>query len=142
MKKYSLNSVIVPWDFSEMSMSALETAYEIVESPEKIEVIHVTPYPEATEYGMIWGTLTEDNIRENLHKSFRKEVTGSEVRGIELYRQVWRSRESNCRVCQREECRLGDHLVSWPNRNLKVAVGLGRGARRAIGSLSCPRPSR
>ncbi len=71
MKKYTLNTVIVPWDFSDMSKSALESALEMVDSPDKIEVVHVTPYPSVTEYGMIWDTLTEDDIVENLTKSFR-----------------------------------------------------------------------
>jgi nucleotide-binding universal stress UspA family protein len=72
MKKYTLKSVVVPWDFSDMSKSSLEAAIEMVDSPEKIEVIHVTPYPAATEYGMVWGTLTEFNIQENLEKSFKQ----------------------------------------------------------------------
>lgn len=78
MKKYTLNTVIVPWDFSPMSKSALEAALEMVDSPDKIEVVHVTAYPAATEYGVIWGTMTEDTIRENLEKSFKKEMTTKE----------------------------------------------------------------
>ncbi len=73
MKKYTRNTVIVPWDFSELSKSAMESALELVDSPDKIEVVHVTPYPAATEYGMMWGTLTEDNIIENLTNGFHKE---------------------------------------------------------------------
>jgi nucleotide-binding universal stress UspA family protein len=75
MNKYIAGTVIVPWDFSELSKSALKEALELVDSPEKIEVIHVTPYPATTEYGMIWGTFTEVEIRENLKKSFLEETT-------------------------------------------------------------------
>lgn len=78
MKKYILNSVVVPWDFSPMSKSALETTLEMVDDPEKIEVIHVMPYPAATEYGVIWGTLTEENIQENLMEAFQKEICESD----------------------------------------------------------------
>lgn len=77
MKKYTQNTVVVPWDFSPMSKSALETALEMVDTPEKIEVIHVTPYPSAMEYGVIWGTMTEDKIKENLEKAFKKEADES-----------------------------------------------------------------
>jgi len=75
MKRYALNKVIVPWDFSQLSESALEAALELVDSPDKIEVVHVTPYPAVTEYGVIWGTFTEENIQDNLAKSFRDEVS-------------------------------------------------------------------
>ena len=78
MKKYTLKTVIVPWDFSPMSKSALEAAIEMVDSPDKIEVVHVTPYPAATEYGVIWGTMTETSIRENLVKSFKKEMASND----------------------------------------------------------------
>lgn len=78
MKKYTLNSVIVPWDFSPMSKSALEATLEMVDDPGKIEVINVTPYPAATEYGVIWGTLTEENIQENLVEAFKKEMSKGE----------------------------------------------------------------
>jgi nucleotide-binding universal stress UspA family protein len=72
MKKYALNTVVVPWDFSPMSKSALEAALEMVETPDKIELIHVTPFPPPMEYGMMWGTLTEPDIQNNLAKSFEK----------------------------------------------------------------------
>ncbi len=75
MKRYTLNTVIVPWDFSEMSLSALEAAIELVDSIDKIEVIHVTPYPAVSEYGVIWGTSTEKDIQENLTRRFRDEVS-------------------------------------------------------------------
>ncbi len=74
MKKYLQGNVVVPWDFSRMSKSALEATLDMVESADKIEVIHVTPYPASTEYGMIWGTFTEVDIGKNLEESFRKEM--------------------------------------------------------------------
>lgn len=73
MDKYSKGTIIVPWDFSELSKVALSEAIEIAESTDRIEVIHVTPYPATTEYGMIWGSFTEVEIRENLEKSFKEE---------------------------------------------------------------------
>ncbi len=77
MKKYTANTVIVPWDFSDMSKSSLDAALELVDTPDKIEVVHVTPYPAATEYGMIWGALTEGDIIENLGDSFQKATVSS-----------------------------------------------------------------
>ena len=66
--------VIVPWDFSDQSKQALDKAIELVGSPDQITVVHVTPYPPATEYSVIWGTYNENQIRENLTKSFHKEM--------------------------------------------------------------------
>lgn len=70
MKKYLLKTVIVPCDFSEMSKSALEAALELADSPDKVEVIHVTAYPATFKPGVVWGDLSEFAIEENLKKSF------------------------------------------------------------------------
>ena len=77
MNKYTKGTVIVPWDFSELSKAALLEAIELVDTTDAIEVIHVTPYPATTEYGMIWGSFTEVEIRENLEKSFKEESADS-----------------------------------------------------------------
>lgn len=71
MKKYLLKTVVVPWDFSDMSKSALAAALELVDNPDRIEVVHVTPYPATMDPGVVWGAVTEDSIEENLRKSFR-----------------------------------------------------------------------
>lgn len=77
MKNYARGTIVVPWDFSPMSESALRSAVELVDSPDQIKVIHVTPYPSVLEYGIIWGTLTEQDIQTNLEKSFREEMAKS-----------------------------------------------------------------
>ena len=74
MKIITERPVIVPWDFSDQSKTALSKAVELVDSDEQITVVHVTPYPPATEYSVIWGTYSEEQIQENLKKSFQKEA--------------------------------------------------------------------
>ena len=76
MKNITDQPVIVPWDFSDESKKALEKAIDLVQSPDQITVVHITPYPPATEYSVIWGTYNEDQIRHNLIKSFHKEMPG------------------------------------------------------------------
>jgi nucleotide-binding universal stress UspA family protein len=84
MNKFTQKTVIVPWDFSPLSKSALEAALEMVDSPDKIKVIHVTPYPAATEYGMVWGLLTETDIQGNLVKSFQQEMRDCNLPEVEF----------------------------------------------------------
>ncbi|MEL7498434.1 MAG: universal stress protein [Planctomycetota bacterium] len=71
MNKFLSKTIIVPWDFSEMSKAALQTTIEMVDGKlDQIEVVHVTAYPSAVEPGVVWGTLDEDTIADNLTKSF------------------------------------------------------------------------
>ena len=74
MKIITDRPVIVPWDFSDQCKKALNKSVELVDSDDQITVVHVTPYPPATEYSVIWGTYSEEQIQENLKKSFQKEV--------------------------------------------------------------------
>lgn len=66
--------IIVPWDFTDLSKSALNKSIELAGSEQQIEVLHVTPYPSAVDPSVVWGAYSEDNITANLETSFRKET--------------------------------------------------------------------
>jgi nucleotide-binding universal stress UspA family protein len=70
MKRYLLNTVIVPWDFSSHSIEALEAALEMVDSPEVIEVVYVTSYPFSVDPGVMWGPAVEPSIEEDFENTF------------------------------------------------------------------------
>ena len=53
MSFFTKEKIIVPWDFSDMSKTALARAVELAESNEQVEVVHVTPYPAAMEPSVI-----------------------------------------------------------------------------------------
>lgn len=72
MKDYLLKTVIVPWDFSNYSREALDVALEMVDSPSKIEVVHVAAYPTAMDTGIGWGMNSEDAVAENLAQAFEE----------------------------------------------------------------------
>lgn len=72
MNKYTQKTVVVPWDFSPMSKRALKATLDLVDTPEKIEVIHVTPYPVTGEYGLALTTLNNAHLHQQLTESFEK----------------------------------------------------------------------
>lgn len=67
------NSVVVPWDYSEMSIDALRKAQALVD-PSKIHVVHVTEYPSAYEYGIVWDMVDQDAIIKRLDEAFQEVV--------------------------------------------------------------------
>lgn len=74
MKSFTDGKVIVPWDFSELSKIALAKTVDLVDSPDQVELIHVTPYPAASEPAVVWGMYSEVDISDSLLKSYREEV--------------------------------------------------------------------
>lgn len=78
MNKYLQKSIVVPFDYSDMSINAIKETLEMAGDPGKIIVVHVTPYPAANDPAMLWGSYTEDSIASNLNKAFEEmcEETG------------------------------------------------------------------
>lgn len=74
MTKFTTKTIVVPWDFSDMSKDALRKAAGLADSHDQIAVVHATPYPSAVEPSVVWGAYDEDKIAQNLHKSYREEV--------------------------------------------------------------------
>lgn len=64
-------SVVVPFDFSEHSAKALETAREFVDDHAHLHVIHVLPVITATEPGMMWDTIDNEARQRDVEKAFR-----------------------------------------------------------------------
>ena len=82
MSVFTEKKIVVPWDFSDMSKDALKRAVELADSNEQIEVVHVTPYPATMEPSVVWGTYSENDIRENLGESFKTEIPVDQYPGI------------------------------------------------------------
>ncbi len=77
-------SIVVPWDYSEMSKNALETSIELAASNSQIKVVHVIPYPPSMEPGVVWGSVDEMGLSENATKSFRREFPEDKYEDIEF----------------------------------------------------------
>ena len=71
-------SVVVPFDFSELSIEALRRTLEMVNDPSRVKVIYVSQYPSVNEYGVIWDTVTPETIMQNLHSAFQDELENVE----------------------------------------------------------------
>jgi nucleotide-binding universal stress UspA family protein len=66
--------VIVPWDFSELAHKALIRAFEMVENPNLIRVIHVSLVPSPYDVGIAWESINEEMIRNETANAFRNAI--------------------------------------------------------------------
>jgi len=64
--------VVVPIDFSEMSMDAISTALELVEKPSDVHVLHVLVPLEGLSPGVVWGEINDESREKSVRKSFAK----------------------------------------------------------------------
>ena len=136
MNSMTTNNVVVPWDFSEMSMDALKKAAEIAVSSDKIKVVHVTPYPDAMEPSVVWGSYNEEDIQQNLHNSFFKDVSETEYPGIEFNAMFGDPGHQISRFA--EECDAGLIVISSHGRTGLGRFLLGSVAERVVRLAPCP----
>lgn len=68
MNSYLEKNVVVPCDFSQQSLNTLNETLAMLDSPEKLRVVHVTPAP--AETAVVWGQITEDIIEERIREKY------------------------------------------------------------------------
>ena len=138
MKLHNTDKVIVvPWDFSELSHNALVRAYEMVDDPSLIRVVHVTQYPTPYEYGIVWDSITEEAISEKVGESFRAALKEDErLKDIHLSIMFG---DPGKRVCEFAE-EMKAELIMMPShgRSGISRLMLGSVAERVVRFAPCP----
>ncbi len=129
--------VIVPWDFSELSRQALESAVDMVEDRKMISVVHVTQMPSAYEYGIVWDTVSNDEVRSRVEDEFRKQIKGDgNLSGIDF---VTLFGEPGVRVCDyAKEVNAGLIVMPSHGRSGFSRFLLGSVAERIVRGAPCP----
>lgn len=136
MNKYLDKTVVVPWDFSEMSESALKATLEMVEDPGKIEVVHVTAYPATMEPGVVWGSITDDTISKNLEDAFAKFADES---GVDGWKFTTLFGDPGTRITEfAAQQDAGLIVISSHGRTGLSRVMLGSVAERVVRLSPCP----
>jgi nucleotide-binding universal stress UspA family protein len=68
-------TIVVPVDFSEESLSAIDAALEIAACPEGVHVIHVLPELSPLEPGELWETMDEQTRTQHAEKALRERLS-------------------------------------------------------------------
>ena len=136
MNPFADKTIVVPWDFSDRSRAALEAASAIAESPAKIRVVHVTPYPDAMEPSIVWGTFSEQEIRERLRASFGKEINLDDYPGLEFVGLFGNPAHEITRYA--DENNAGLIVISSHGRTGLSRVLLGSVAEQVVRLAHCP----
>ncbi len=63
--------VVVPIDFSDESFAAIDTALDLVKTPESVHVVHVLPELSATEPGVVWGEVDDASRMDHAEDALR-----------------------------------------------------------------------
>ncbi len=78
------NSIVVPIDFSEESLKAVEIALTMVRGPSRVHVIHVLPTISDAETGSQWGQIDEHARCEHAEETLRSRLSDERYQGVDV----------------------------------------------------------
>lgn len=70
-----LDTVVVPVDFSEESLAAVDTALQISGSAKALHIIHVLPELSPLEPGEMWETVDQQTRTDHVEKRLREQLS-------------------------------------------------------------------
>ena len=82
MSWFKKETLLVPFDFSDHSVRAIDEALEMVDDAKHIHVIHVLPILAATEPGVVWDDISDETRREHTEKAMRKRLADDKYEGL------------------------------------------------------------
>lgn len=129
-------SVVVPVDFSDLSLEAVDVALEMVESPEQLHVIHVLPELNVAEPGVIWDSIDDKSRCDHAEQALREKLSDAKYAKVDLHCAVGdagREVAEHAAQCKAE-------LVVMPSHGrtgLKHLL-IGSVAERVIRLAHCP----
>lgn len=82
MVLFSKERILVPTDFSEESLQAVREAVAFAEAASAVHVVHVLKALEATDPGVVWETVNDDDRRLTIQKLFDETFPSNEYEGL------------------------------------------------------------
>lgn len=76
--------IVVPTDFSEESMSAVDAALEIATDASAIHVVHVLPELVVIEPSVAWATIEDEDRIQATERQLRAALEGDKYRDMHL----------------------------------------------------------
>jgi len=87
MSGFSANTIVVPIDFSDESIEAIDTALEISEQPSQVHVVHVLPDVEPREMDLLRG-IDDEARKKHAMDALQERLANSKYDGIQFAIEV------------------------------------------------------
>ncbi len=136
MVLFSKDKILVPTDFSEKSLQALEETIVFAEKSSAVHVIHVLRPLEATEPGVVWESVNEEKRKTNVEKLFAEKFGDSKYEGLNF---VIETGDPTAEIIDYAEKQQID-LIVMPSRG-RTGISrffMGSIAERVIRFAHCP----
>lgn len=128
--------VVVPFDFSEESTSALDVALQMVDGPGNVDVVHVLPELNVAEPGVIWDQVDDESRCKHAEDALREKLSDAKYQGVGLHCFVGDAGHEVADFAAREKADL-IVMPSHGRTGLKRLL-IGSVAERIVRLAHCP----
>ncbi len=85
MSAFAPKTIVVPVDFSEASLAAIDTALEIGGSGATVYVVHILPELNIGEPGVVWQTIDNASRTENVTRELRNRLSDDRYADLKFH---------------------------------------------------------
>jgi len=136
MKLLPRKTIVVPFDFSDHSVAAVDTALEIADDDSQIHVVHVLQELHVADPGVVWQTIDNDNRAEHATEEMRKRLEGEKYKDVELHIEFGDAGHQISDFAKQNNCEL-IVMPSHGRTGIKRLL-IGSVAERVVRLSHCP----
>ncbi len=136
MVLFSQDRILVPTDFSEKSLQAVRDTVAFAEKASAVHVVYVLKALEATDPGVIWETVNDDQRKMTIQKLFDEKFPSHEYAGLNF--SIEKGDPTNEIIDYAEKHQI--ELIVMPSRGHSgiSRFFMGSTAERVIRHAHCP----
>ncbi len=129
-------TVVVPIDFSDESLAAVDTALELVDDATHLHVVHALPILEPAEPGVIWTTIDNKSRVHHAEQAIRERLDDAKYKGITVAVEIGDAGKEIAAYAQREKAGL--IVLPSHGRTGIQRLLIGSVAERVVRLAHCP----
>ena len=136
MSRFSDETLLVPVDFSDRSLAAVDVALDIVGDPAKIRVVHILHEPQSGHPDAIWVAVDHAKRREHVLSELGKLLSDQAYTGISFHVEFG---EPGFRIAElAQELDVGLIVIPSHGRTGIKHLLIGSVAERVVRHAHCP----
>lgn len=136
MSTYTAKTVVVPVDFSDESLAAIDTALQVAEDSSGVHVVHVIPELNIADPGVVWQEIDNESRSRHASEALRERLSDPKYQDIQIEIQIG---NPGFRIAEFAK-QLGANLIVIPShgRTGLAHMLLGSVAERVLRLSHCP----
>lgn len=138
MDWFQKKQILVPFDFSDESMSAVQVGHMLSASPSELHILHVIPPLVATDPGVIWEAVNDEDRKRHAREAMVEVLQKEDLPVDDLSLNVTVGDPGHAIIDWAKDIGAGLIVLPSHGRTGVKRVILGSVAERVVRHAHCP----